>query len=60
MEYLIRWRMLLAGRLLNSADAVSAIAHSLGYESESVFGFAFKSGQILGRDGKKVYTGIYP
>jgi AraC-like DNA-binding protein len=43
MEYLIRWRMLLAGdRLLNSSDAVLAIASSLGYESESAFGFAFK------------------
>lgn len=43
MEYLIRWRMLLAAdRLVNSSDAVSSIALSLGYESESAFGFAFK------------------
>jgi AraC-like DNA-binding protein len=43
MEYLIRWRMVLAAdRLMNSSDAVSSIALSLGYESESAFGFAFK------------------
>jgi len=43
MEYLTRWRMLLAGdRLMHSSDPVSAIAHSLGYESESAFSTAFK------------------
>src|SRR5450631_978443 len=35
--------MLLAGdRLMNPHDSVSATAHSLGYESESAFSFAFK------------------
>ncbi|MDB5768121.1 MAG: AraC family transcriptional regulator, partial [Collimonas fungivorans] len=39
MEYLTRWRMLLAGdRLKNSRESTSAIALSLGYESESAFG----------------------
>jgi AraC-like DNA-binding protein len=43
MEYLARWRMLLAAdRLTNSGDSISAIASSLGYESESAFGKAFK------------------
>jgi AraC-like DNA-binding protein len=43
MEYLTRWRMLLAGdRLENSSDPVSVIALSLGYESESAFSTAFK------------------
>jgi AraC-like DNA-binding protein len=43
MEYLTRWRMLLAGdRLANSRDRISAIALSLGYESESAFSTAFK------------------
>ena len=43
MDYLTRWRMLLAGdRLEHSADPVSAIALSLGYESESAFSTAFK------------------
>lgn len=43
MEYLTRWRMLLAGeRLKNSDGSISEIASSLGYESESAFGKAFK------------------
>jgi AraC-like DNA-binding protein len=43
MEYLTRWRMLLAGdRLANSTDPISVIAPSLGYESESAFSTAFK------------------
>ncbi len=43
IEYLTRWRMLLAGdRLANSSDPVSVIALSLGYESESAFSTAFK------------------
>jgi AraC-like DNA-binding protein len=43
MEYLTRWRMLLAGgRLSTSNDSILSIASSLGYESESAFGKAFK------------------
>jgi AraC-like DNA-binding protein len=43
MEYLTHWRMLAAAdRLTSSSDSVSAIAHSLGYESESAFCHAFK------------------
>ena len=43
MEYLTRWRMLLAAdRLKSSSDGLSAIAQSLGYESESAFGKAFR------------------
>ena len=43
MEYVTRWRMLLAGdRLESTADSISAIAMSLGYESESAFSTAFK------------------
>ncbi|MDQ7250005.1 AraC family transcriptional regulator [Dongia sedimenti] len=43
MDYLTRWRMLLAGdRLLNTRDSIAAIAASLGYESESAFGAAFR------------------
>jgi AraC-like DNA-binding protein len=43
MEYLTRWRMLLAGdRLANCSDPISVIARSLGYESESAFSTAFK------------------
>ena len=43
MEYLTRWRMLLAGDRLKTLDEpISDIAFSLGYESESAFGKAFK------------------
>jgi AraC-like DNA-binding protein len=43
MDYLTRWRMLLAAdRLTNSSDPASVIAFSLGYESESAFSTAFK------------------
>jgi AraC-like DNA-binding protein len=61
MEYLTRWRMLLAGnRLTNSTDSISAISLSLGYESESAFSTAFKrvmgySPRQYGRDRKEHY-----
>ena len=43
MEYLTRWRMLLAGeRLKTSSSSLAEIASSLGYESESAFGKAFR------------------
>lgn len=43
IDYLIRWRMLLAGdRLSNTQQSIAAIASSLGYETESAFGAAFK------------------
>lgn len=43
MEYLTRWRMLVAcDRLTHSRDSVSKIALALGYESESAFSTAFK------------------
>lgn len=43
IEYVTRWRMLLAGdRLVNSGDPVSVISRSLGYESEAAFSTAFK------------------
>ena len=42
IEYLTRWRMLLAGRSLSRGEPIGAIARSLGYESESAFSTAFK------------------
>lgn len=43
MEYVTRWRMLVAGdKLEHSNDPVSAISLALGYESESAFSTAFK------------------
>ncbi|AZO30638.1 AraC family transcriptional regulator [Mesorhizobium sp. M1B.F.Ca.ET.045.04.1.1] len=60
MEYLTRWRMLLAGeRLANSSEHTSVIALSLGYVSESAFSTAFKrvmgaSPRQYGRDRSAV------
>ena len=43
MEYLTRWRMLIAAdRLANTGAPVSVVAHALGYDSDSAFGAAFK------------------
>ena len=62
MEYLTRWRMMLAGdRLGNSKDSVGAIALALGYESESAFSTAFKrvmgcSPRQYGRDRSQAQT----
>ncbi len=43
IDYLMRWRMLLAGdQLKNTGDPISVISQSLGYESESAFSTAFK------------------
>jgi AraC-like DNA-binding protein len=47
IEYLTRWRMLLAGRSLSRGEAVGEIACSLGYDSESAFRTAFK--RVTGR-----------
>ncbi|MCD1633726.1 AraC family transcriptional regulator [Martelella mediterranea] len=42
IEYLTRWRMRLAERRLEHGEPIGAIAHALGYESESAFRTAFK------------------
>lgn len=43
LEYVLRWRMLLAAQQLRQADpTVSAIAEQLGYDSDSAFSHAFK------------------
>ena len=42
IEYLTRWRMLVAGRRLSRGEPVGPIARSLGYQSESAFSTAFK------------------
>jgi AraC-like DNA-binding protein len=59
MEYLTRWRMLLAGdKLRHSHDSLSAIAVSLGYESESAFGKAFK--RIMGCSPRQYGRALAP
>lgn len=47
IEYLTRWRMLLAGRSLSRGETIGMTARSLGYESESAFRTAFK--RVTGR-----------
>ena len=52
MEYLTRWRMSVAGdRLRGTDDPVSAISSTLGYETESAFGRAFR--RIWGRSPRE-------
>lgn len=59
MDYLTRWRMLLAGdRLQTGADSVSVIALSLGYESESAFSTAFK--RVMGCSPRQHGRGSIP
>jgi AraC-like DNA-binding protein len=59
MEYLTRWRMLVAGdRLVNSSDPISVIARSLGYESESAFSTAFK--RVMGCSPRQYSRGRNP
>jgi AraC-like DNA-binding protein len=56
MEYLTRWRMLLAAdRLKSTSDGLSAIARAFGYESESAFGKAFR--RVMGCSPRQ-YTGL--
>jgi AraC-like DNA-binding protein len=58
MEYLTRWRMLRAAdRLTNSPDSVSAVALSLGYESQSVFGSGFR--KVMGYSPRR-YCRVRP
>ncbi|MDE2305034.1 MAG: AraC family transcriptional regulator [Gammaproteobacteria bacterium] len=56
MEYLVRWRMLLAGdRLRYSGNSIATIAASLGYESESAFRTAFK--RVMGCSPRQYHLG---
>lgn len=56
MEYLTRWRMLIArDRLASSGEAVSVIARSLGYESESAFSKAFR--RVVGYSPRQIRGG---
>jgi AraC-like DNA-binding protein len=59
MEYLTRWRMLLAAdRLVNSSEPISVISLSLGYESESAFSTAFK--RVMGCSPRQYGRGRSP
>ena len=57
MDYLTRWRMLLASdRLAARAEPVGKVALSLGYESESAFSTAFK--RVMGRAPRGYQGGL--
>jgi AraC-like DNA-binding protein len=59
MDYLTRWRMLLAGdRLVHASDPISVLAVSLGYESESAFSTAFK--RVMGCSPRQYGRGQSP
>jgi len=42
LDYLTRWRMVLAQRKLNAGETVAAVAAAVGYNSQSAFSHAFK------------------
>lgn len=59
MDYLVRWRMMLAAdRLTNSPDSVATTALALGYHSESAFSSAFK--RVMGRSPRHYSRGRRP
>ena len=56
IEYLTRWRMMLAGdRLTHTGDHLAKTALSLGYESESAFSTAFK--RVMGCSPRRYARG---
>jgi len=56
LDYLTRWRMRLAAdRLVRTGEPVSAVALSLGYESESAFATAFK--RVMGCPPRRYASG---
>jgi AraC-like DNA-binding protein len=59
MDYLMSWRMALAGeRLENSTDPIAIIAPSLGYDSEAAFSTAFK--RVMGCAPRQYGRGARP
>jgi AraC-like DNA-binding protein len=59
LEYLTRWRMLLAAdRLKHSEESLCAIASSLGYASDSAFGKAFT--RVMGCSARQYRRGTLP
>lgn len=57
MDYLTRWRMLLAAdRLANQGMTIAAVAPLVGYESESAFGAAFR--RVIGHSPRRFAASI--
>jgi AraC-like DNA-binding protein len=56
MDYLTRWRMMVAAdRLARGGASIAIIALAVGYESESAFGAAFK--RIIGQSPRRFAKG---
>ena len=52
MDYLTRWRMMLAAdRLSRGGLSIAQVAPMVGYDSESAFGAAFK--RVMGRSPRR-------
>jgi AraC-like DNA-binding protein len=51
MEYVTRWRMLLAGRSLTKGEPIGSVARSIGYDSESAFSTAYK--RVMGASPRR-------
>ena len=59
MDYLARWRMMLAAdRLEHAGDSIATLSQSLGYASESAFSTAFK--RIMGCSPRRFSRGTAP
>lgn len=58
LDYLTRWRMLLAADRLTSGEAVSAVSRALGYESDSAFSTAFK--RVMGCSPRQYARALAP
>jgi AraC-like DNA-binding protein len=57
MDYLTRWRMLIAAdRLANADVSIAAVAPTVGYFSESAFGATFK--RVIGHSPKQYAKGV--
>lgn len=57
MEYLTRWRMMVAAdRLANRGMPIAIVAPTVGYESESAFGAAFK--RVIGSSPRQFAKAI--
>ncbi len=56
MDYLTRWRMMVAAdRLANAGMSIAIVAPTVGYESESAFGAAFK--RVIGYSPRQFAKG---
>jgi AraC-like DNA-binding protein len=56
MEYVTRWRMLLAGRELARGKLIGSVAQSIGYDSETAFSAAYK--RVMGIPPRRHVRGL--